>query len=111
MFYCCVKNLNPYCQSNHCLRIQSGNKPKNYFASRVISISEEEEDPESAEAEAAAELLRNPAALTKERLLKMRVVRLRELARKLCTATMTRREIRFAKKEELVARILEALEE
>ena len=77
----------------------------------VESSPEEEEDPESAEAEAAAELLRNPAALTKERLLKMRVVRLRELARKLCTATMTRREIRFAKKEELVARILEALEE
>ena len=42
---------------------------------------------------------------------RMTVARLRAVARALGATGMTRREIRFAKKEELIARILETQEE
>lgn len=68
---------------------------------------EEEEDPEE-EAEArAAEL----ESLTEESMQHMTVARLRAVARALGKTGMSRREIRFAKKEELIARILETQEE
>lgn len=50
-------------------------------------------------------------ALNEDAMQKMTVARLRAVARVLGTTGMTRREIRFAKKEELIARILEAQEE
>lgn len=68
---------------------------------------EEEEDPEE-EAEARmAEL----ESLTEESMQHMTVARLRAVARALGKTGMSRREIRFAKKEELIARILETQEE
>ena len=68
---------------------------------------EEEEDPEE-EAEArAAEL----ESLTEESMQHMTVAQLRAVARALGKTGMSRREIRFAKKEELIARILETQEE
>lgn len=72
-----------------------------------VSPEEEEEDPEE-EAEArAAEL----DSLTEESMQHMTVARLRAVARALGKTGMSRREIRFAKKEELIARILETQEE
>ena len=65
----------------------------------------EEEDPE--EEARAAEL----ESLSEESMQRMTVARLRAVARALGTTGMTRREIRFAKKEELIARILETQEE
>ena len=65
----------------------------------------EEEDPE--EEAHAAEL----ESLSEESMQRMTVARLRAVARALGTTGMTRREIRFAKKEELIARILETQEE
>ena len=65
----------------------------------------EEEDPE--EEAHAAEL----ESLSEESMQRMTVVRLRAVARALGATGMTRREIRFAKKEELIARILETQEE
>ena len=65
----------------------------------------EEEDPE--EEAHAAEL----ESLSEESMQRMTVARLRAVARALGATGMTRREIRFAKKEELIARILETQEE
>ena len=65
----------------------------------------EEEDPE--EEAHAAEL----ESLSEESMQRMTVARLRAVARALGATGMTRREIRFAKKEELLARILETQEE
>lgn len=48
----------------------------------------------------------DPATLTPDILFGMKVLELRALARHLGVTSMTRREIRFAKKEELVAEIL-----
>ena len=67
--------------------------------------SPEEEDPE--EEAHAAEL----ESLSEESMQRMTVARLRAVARALGATGMTRREIRFAKKEELIARILETQEE
>ena len=65
----------------------------------------EEEDPE--EEAHAVEL----ESLSEESMQRMTVARLRAVARALGATGMTRREIRFAKKEELIARILETQEE
>ena len=65
----------------------------------------EEEDPE--EEAHAAEL----ESLSEESMQRMTVARPRAVARALGATGMTRREIRFAKKEELIARILETQEE
>ena len=65
----------------------------------------EEEDPE--EEAHAAEL----ESLSEESMQRRTVARLRAVARALGATGMTRREIRFAKKEELIARILETQEE
>lgn len=71
------------------------------------SSEEENADPEE-EAEATeAEL----EALDEETMRKMTVAKLRAAARALGTTGMSPREIRFAKKEELIARILEKQEE
>lgn len=64
-----------------------------------------EEDPE--EEAHAVEL----ESLSEESMQRMTVARLRAVARALGATGMTRREIRFAKKEELIARILETQEE
>lgn len=69
------------------------------------SQEEEEEDPE--EEAHAAEL----ESLSEESMQRMTVAKLRAVARALGKTGMTRREIRFAKKEELIARILETQEE
>ena len=69
------------------------------------SQEEEEEDPE--EEAHAAEL----ESLSEESMQRMTVAKLRAVARALGQTGMTRREIRFAKKEELIARILETQEE
>lgn len=58
---------------------------------------EPEEEPEAVDLD--------PAQLTPEALEEMTVVKLRALARQLALTSMTRREIRFAKKEDLLAAI------
>ena len=65
----------------------------------------EEEDPE--EEAHAVEL----ESLSEESMQRMTVARLRAVARAHGATGMNRREIRFAKKEELIARILETQEE
>ncbi|MBR3867045.1 MAG: BMC domain-containing protein [Butyricicoccus sp.] len=78
-------------------------------AAEPASASAEEEpaDPEE-EAEAQAGEF---ADLDEETMRKMTVAKLRAAARALGTTGMSPREIRFAKKEELIARILEKQEE
>lgn len=68
----------------------------------------DEESADEAEADADASEL---GALDEETLQKMTVARLRAVARALGITGMTRRDLRVAKKEELIARILEAQEE
>jgi ethanolamine utilization protein EutM len=52
-----------------------------------------------------------PASLTTEELEHMAVVKLRAVARQIGLTSMTRKEIRFAKKEELLAAITAFLAE
>ena len=78
-------------------------------AAESVQASAEEEpaDPEEDAETSAAEF----AALDEETMRKMTVAKLRAAARALGTTGMSSREIRFAKKEELIARILEKQEE
>ena len=69
------------------------------------SQEDEEEEPEE---EAHVSELKS---LSEESMQRMTVAKLRAVARALGKTGMTRREIRFAKKEELIARILETQEE
>lgn len=71
------------------------------------SYEEENEDPEEEAETTEAEL----ESLDEETMRKMTVAKLRAAARALGTTGMSPREIRFAKKEELIARILEKQEE
>ena len=71
------------------------------------SSEEENEDPEEEAETTEAEL----ESLDEETMRKMTVAKLRAAARALGTTGMSPREIRFAKKEELIARILEKQEE
>ena len=71
------------------------------------SYEEENADPEEETETTEAEL----EALDEETMRKMTVAKLRAAARALGTTGMSPREIRFAKKEELIARILEKQEE
>ncbi len=71
------------------------------------SSEEENADPEEEAETTEAEL----EALDEETMRKMTVAKLRAAARALGTTGMSPREIRFAKKEELIARILEKQEE
>ena len=66
-------------------------------------LDPEEQETDSAEVE--------PASLTTEELEHMAVVKLRAVARQLGLTSMTRKEIRFAKKEELLAAITAFLAE
>ena len=74
------------------------------------SSEDENEDPEE-EPEAVEEVVADLSALDEESMRKMTVARLRAIARDLGSTGMSSREIRFAKKEELIARILEKQEE
>ena len=76
-------------------------------AEPASASAEEPADPEE-EAEAQAGEF---ADLDEETMRKMTVAKLRAAARALGTTGMSPREIRFAKKEELIARILEKQEE
>lgn len=78
-------------------------------AAEPVQASAEEEpaDPEEEEEVQAGEF----ADLSEETMRKMTVAKLRAAARALGTTGMSPREIRFAKKEELIARILEKQEE
>ena len=71
-------------------------------------VQEKSAEPEPAVSGTAKE---DPAGLryTPEALQSLRVVRLRDIARQLGIDNMTRQEIRFAKKEELVEKITEFL--
>ena len=71
-------------------------------------VQEKSAEPESVVSGTAKE---DPAGLryTPEALQSLRVVRLRDIARQLGIDNMTRQEIRFAKKEELVEKITEFL--
>ena len=78
-------------------------------AAEPVQASAEEEpaDPEEEEEVQADEF----ADLSEETMRKMTVAKLRAAARALGSTGMSPREIRFAKKEELIARILEKQEE
>lgn len=78
-------------------------------AAEPVQASAEEEpaDPEEEAEVQAGEF----ADLSEETMRKMTVAKLRAAARALGTTGMSPREIRFAKKEELIARILEKQEE
>lgn len=78
-------------------------------AAEPVQASAEEEpaDPEEEVEVQAGEF----ADLSEETMRKMTVAKLRAAARALGTTGMSPREIRFAKKEELIARILEKQEE
>jgi outer membrane biosynthesis protein TonB len=71
------------------------------------SAEEEPADPEEEEEVQAGEF----ADLSEETMRKMTVAKLRAAARALGTTGMSPREIRFAKKDELIERILEKQEE
>ena len=68
----------------------------------------EEGEPEEQESDGA---VMEPASLTTEELEHMAVVKLRAVARQIGLTSMTRKEIRFAKKEELLAAITAFLAE
>ena len=65
-------------------------------------------EPEEQESDGA---VMEPASLTTEELEHMAVVKLRAVARQIGLTSMTRKEIRFAKKEELLAAITAFLAE
>ena len=67
-----------------------------------------EPEPEEQESDGA---VMEPASLTTEELEHMAVVKLRAVARQIGLTSMTRKEIRFAKKEELLAAITAFLAE
>ena len=72
------------------------------------SIPEEETEEETEETEEAEEMPEDPVAVpTMEELEKMTVSQLRSLARKIKISNMTKAEIRFAKKQELLEKISE----
>lgn len=73
----------------------------------LLPEEEDQEEPADEAPPDAAEL----EALDEEAMQRMTVAKLRAVARALGNTGMTRREIRFSKKEELIARILEAQEE
>lgn len=71
---------------------------------------EEEEDTGKKEVQIHERLPEDPAEYTLEFLEQLSVVRLRDAARKLKVDNMTRKEIRFAKKQELLDKITDFLE-
>lgn len=72
-------------------------------------VIEKPQEEESVEQESRQEA--DPGAYTPEALFGMSVVKLRDIARKLGIDNMTKKEIRFAKKQELVDKIMEFLAE
>ncbi|WP_312642390.1 BMC domain-containing protein [Hydrogenoanaerobacterium sp.] len=78
-------------------------KPENELRSGEPAVQPEKPDAENTDEAEAIDL----QGLTRESMADMKVVKLRDIARALNLESMSKKEIRFAKKEELIERICE----
>ena len=84
---------------------------KEHVGGGLVTIMVRGDEPLEPEEQESDGAVMEPASLTTEELEHMAVVKLRAVARQIGLTSMTRKEIRFAKKEELLAAITAFLAE